>query len=202
MTPPLETTRLFLRPLQLEDAEQTQRLFPQWEVVRYLARVVPWPYPAGGALTYIRDIALPKMARGESWTWTLRRKSSPANLIGHIALMKGGDNNRGFWIAPEHWGQGLMTEAVVAVTDFWFDTLAFPVLRVPKAVPNIGSRRISEKTGMRVVASDDREYVSGRFATEVWEITAEEWRAFRFRGERTPARISIPPGLPRRPHKE
>jgi ribosomal-protein-alanine N-acetyltransferase len=50
---------------------------------------------------------------------------------------------------------------------------------VPKAVENVGSRRISEKTGMRVVEMKESEYVSGRLQTEVWEITAEEWWAWR-----------------------
>jgi len=68
-----------------------------------------------------------------------------------------------------------MTEAVEAVTDYWFPVLGFPVLRVPKAVANSASRRITEKSGMRVVSMEVREYVSGRLLTEVWEITAEEW---------------------------
>jgi RimJ/RimL family protein N-acetyltransferase len=70
-----------------------------------------------------------------------------------------------------------MTEACQAVTDFWFDTLNFPVLRAPKAVANVASRRISEKQGMRLIATEDRDYVSGRFPSEIWEITAQEWRA-------------------------
>lgn len=37
MTPELETPRLLLRPLELADAAETQILFPQWEIVRYLA---------------------------------------------------------------------------------------------------------------------------------------------------------------------
>lgn len=41
---------------------------------------------------------------------------------------------------------------------------------------NESSRRISEKQGMRVVAMKDGDYVSGRLRTEIWEITAEEWR--------------------------
>jgi ribosomal-protein-alanine N-acetyltransferase len=32
-----------------------------------------------------------------------------------------------------------------------------------------------------VVAVKESEYVSGRLPTEVWEITAEEWRAWRQR---------------------
>jgi ribosomal-protein-alanine N-acetyltransferase len=72
-----------------------------------------------------------------------------------------------------------VTEAVAVVTDYWFETLKFPVLRVPKAVPNTASRRISEKEGMRVVAVEERDYVSGRVPTEIWEISAEEGRSRR-----------------------
>ncbi len=70
-----------------------------------------------------------------------------------------------------------MTEACEAVTDFWFNTLHFPILRAPKAIANVASRRISEKQGMRLVATEDRDYVSGHFPAEIQEITAEEWRA-------------------------
>jgi ribosomal-protein-alanine N-acetyltransferase len=177
MTPTLETPRLWLRPLELADAEQAQLLFPQWEVVRYLANQVPWPYPPDGAYTYYRDVALPAAERGDAWHWTLRLKSDPERLIGSIALMKGEEINRGFWLGLPWHGQGLMSEACGVVTDYWFETLGNSLLRVPKAAANIASRRISEQQGMRLVATEEREYVSGRLLTEVWEITSEEWRA-------------------------
>ncbi|MCU1241109.1 MAG: hypothetical protein JWO71_1835 [Candidatus Acidoferrum typicum] len=177
MTPPLETPRLLLCPLELADAEQIQGLFPHWEIVRYLAAQVPWPYPADGAIHFIRDMALPAVERGEAWHWTLRLKSHPSQIIGSIDLRKKENDNRGFWLGLPWQRQGLMTEACEAVTDFWFNTLNFPVLRAPKAIGNAASRRISEKQGMRLVATEDRDYVSGRFPSEIWEITAEEWRA-------------------------
>ncbi|HKW74217.1 MAG TPA: GNAT family N-acetyltransferase [Terriglobales bacterium] len=177
MIPMLETPRLILRPLELADAVQTQLLFPHWEIVRYLAGIVPWPYPPDGALTYYRDVALPAMERGEAWHWTLRLKTQPSQLIGAIGLFKGADDNRGFWIAPPWQKQGLMTEACDAVTDFWFRALQFPILRVAKAAANLGSRRISEKQGLRLAEVGERNYVSGRLPAEVWEITAEEWTA-------------------------
>jgi RimJ/RimL family protein N-acetyltransferase len=179
MTPALETARLVLRPLALVDAEQTQGLFGQWEIVKYLADQVPWPYPADGAYTYYRDHALPAVERGEEWHWTLRLKSATERIIGSISLLKNESNNRGFWLGLPWQGQGLMSEASEVVTDYWFDTLGFPVLRVPKAAVNIASRRISEKNGMRLVAREERQYVSGRLLSEIWEITAEEWRARR-----------------------
>jgi RimJ/RimL family protein N-acetyltransferase len=179
--PELETARLVLRPLELADADQVQKIFPQWEVVRYLAAAVPWPYPPDGALTFYRDVALPAIARGEQWTWTLRLKTNPEQIIGVITLQRNSPEhgNRGFWIGVPWQGQGLMTEAVERVTDYWFNELGESVLRVPKAIENVASRRISVRSGMRVVGTEERDYVGGRFLSEIWEITAEEWRARR-----------------------
>lgn len=187
MPPALETARLLLAPLQLADAAQTQALFPQWEIVKYLANVVPWPYPPDGAHTHYRDVMLPSIERGEMWVWTLRLKNEPERIIGSISLMAKPDDNRGFWLGLPWQGQGLMTEATEVVTDYWFFTLGFAVLRVPKAAVNVASRRISEKNGMRIVGTEEREYVSGRYLTEIWEITAEEWRARRGWQAKVPA---------------
>ena len=178
-TPPLETERLLLQPLSVADAGQIQALFPHWDVVRLLNGIVPWPYPPDGALTYIRDIALPAIARGDEWIWTLRLKPDADQVIGSIGLKRSDEENRGFWLGLPWHGQGLMTEAADAATDFWFDVLKFPVLRVPKAAANAASRKISEKQGMRVIAVAERDYVSGRHPAEIWEITADEWHARR-----------------------
>jgi len=126
-------------------------------VLQYLPASVPWPHPADGALTYVRDFALPAIARGDEWHWTLRLKSNPDAVVGYIALMRSEDHNRGFWLATPWHRQGLMTEAANVVADFWFDVLGFAVLRVPKAIANSGSRKISEHSGMRVIASAERD---------------------------------------------
>ncbi|MGU9815425.1 GNAT family N-acetyltransferase [Pseudomonas sp. Larv2_ips] len=173
--PVLLTPRLILRPLVLADAEAIQRQFAHWDVVRYLNAAVPWPYPADGARCYLEQVALPAMARGEQWHWSIRLKSAPEQLIGTISLMDEPDDNRGFWLGPQWQGQGLMTEASAAVTEYWFEVLKRPVLRVPKAAPNIGSRRISERTGMRLIRSQEGRFVEGTFARDIWEITREEW---------------------------
>ena len=112
-------------------------------------------------------------------TGRIRLKSAPEQIIGAIGLFDNATNNRGFWLGVPWQRQGLMPEAATAVTDFWFNDLGFPVLRVPKAMANRGSRRISEMTGMRIVAVEEKDYVSGRLPTEIWEITAEEWRLHR-----------------------
>ena len=176
MTPTLETDRLLLRPVELADADPIQAIFPHWEIVKYLANKVPWPYPPDGALTFLRDIALPAIERGDQWIWTIRRKEEPGTLIGMISLAKNENENRGFWLDPKWQRHGMMTEGCDAVTDFWFETLKHRVMRVQKAIANEGSRRISEKRGMRIVSTGERDYVSGKLSSEIWEITAEEWR--------------------------
>jgi [ribosomal protein S5]-alanine N-acetyltransferase len=179
MLPPIvpegRTERLLLKPLEIADAPQIQSLFPRWNVVKYLAAKVPWPYPPDGAEQFIRDVALPQMERCEAWHWTIRLLSQPDQIIGAIGLFLSEDENRGFWLAPEHRGQGLMTEACAWANDFWFHALGQRLLRAPKAVANRSSRRLSERMGMRVVSLENRDYVCGRLPSEIWEITAEEW---------------------------
>ncbi|MFJ3429967.1 MULTISPECIES: GNAT family N-acetyltransferase [Pseudomonas] len=173
--PTLQTPRLVLQPLQLSDAPAIQQRFAHWQVVRYLNAVVPWPYPDDGAQRYVRDVALPAMARGEEWHWTIRLLAQPDELIGSISLMDAADNNRGFWLAPQWQGQGLMSEACEVVDAYWFQSLRRACMRVPKAAPNTGSRRISERGGMRLISSEEKDFVSGRFVCDLWEITREQW---------------------------
>lgn len=121
------------------------------------------------------------MAAGTQWSWSLRLKAVPDELIGAITLRRGSSDNRGFWLGLPWHRQGLMTEASDAVTDYWFDALGEPVLRVAKAAANLASRQISERCGMRLVATEMRQFVSGPQPTEIWEINAEEWRRYRAR---------------------
>jgi RimJ/RimL family protein N-acetyltransferase len=179
MQPTLYTERLILRPLTLDDAEASQELFPHWEVVRYLTAEVPWPYPADGARSYLENVALPAMARGEEWHWTIRLKSAPEVMIGNVCLTDTVDDNRGFWLGRQWQGLGLMTEASAAVTDYWFGVLERPVLRAPKAAPNLGSRRISEREGMRLIRTEVGQFVEGTFPREIWEMTREQWLKYK-----------------------
>jgi RimJ/RimL family protein N-acetyltransferase len=179
MQPTLYTERLILRPLTLDDAEASQELFPHWEVVRYLTAEVPWPYPADGARSYLENVALPAMARGEEWHWTIRLKSAPEVMIGNICLTDTVDDNRGFWLGRQWQGLGLMTEASAAVTDYWFGVLERPVLRVPKAAPNLRSRRVSEREGMRLIRTEVGQFVEGTFPREIWEMTREQWLKYK-----------------------
>ena len=176
-TPQLATPRLYLQPLQSEDARQIQRIFPQWEIVRHLAAGFPWPFPDDGASRYVNEVALPASENGTAWFWTLRRKEAPETIVGLICLSDEQDNNRGFWLVPEWQRKGLMTEACNVVTEFWFNTLQREVLRAPKASVNDASRRLSVSAGMRLIQTGKKHYITGVLDAELWEITRQEWNS-------------------------
>lgn len=177
-----ETPRLILRPIRREDAPQIQELFPDSEVVQYLYSFVPWPYPETGANDFL-DIALPQIERGERLIWaiTLREKADDL-LIGTMYMNLVGPHHRSFWLSPRYHRQGLVSEAIVPINDYFFDTLGHPVMRSGNAVPNLGSRRIKEKSGAKLVdVRKDSSFVGGIFDEEIWELTAEDWHANRVR---------------------
>ncbi|MBO9575826.1 MAG: GNAT family N-acetyltransferase [Sphingobium sp.] len=177
--PPLATERLLLRPVTIADAPAMQAVFPQWEIVRFLDSRIPWPYPPDGARNYLRHVVLPFVEKGMWWSWSIRTRAEPNRLVGMIDLFDWTDDNRGFWIDPAAQGHGYASEASEAVTDYWFDVLKRPVMRIPKAIENEASQRISEKQGMRRIDRQEKDYVGGRMMSDVWEITAQEWRARR-----------------------
>lgn len=173
--PNLSTARLSLTVLQMSDAPAIQAKFPHWEIVRFMADVIPWPYPDNGAERYIQDVALPAMQDNREWHWAIRPKADSSELIGVISLADREDDHRGFWLDPAWQNQGLMAEACECVTNFWFHDLQRSVLRTTKAIGNHRSRRVSERMQMRMIATSYRNYVAGRLLSEIWEITREEW---------------------------
>ena len=83
-TPRLETRRLILRPIALSDAPAIQRHFNNWNIIRNLALVVPWPYPDDGAETFVKR-ELGKIAAGEEiYQWVLVLRSGDGEAIGNI----------------------------------------------------------------------------------------------------------------------
>ena len=178
-TPVLETPRLVLRPVCRKDAAVIQRRFPKWEIVRWLDAKIPWPYPADGAATYVSS-CLEEMARGHKSHWAIVPKSGPANLIGIIDLWPDDGvsrSQRGFWLASEFQGKGLMMEAAERVTQYAFHDLDWPHLWLTNAQDNHPSRRIKERQGARLVDLMIGEHVGGRGPRMVWLLTQKNWMA-------------------------
>jgi ribosomal-protein-alanine N-acetyltransferase len=178
--PTLETERLILRELVESDAPAYQKHFANWEVVKTLANVLPWPYPEGGALDYIRNFVVPYQGKAK-WVWAITLKENPTELVGALDLWRNANpSNRGFWLAHHLWGQKLMSEAVVATTEFAFNNLGFEELHLSNATGNPASGRLKEKFGAVKVDVVPYSFMSSEYThSERWILTKEAWRNYR-----------------------
>ena len=172
----LETPRLHLRPVSLEDSPAIQKYFANWNIVKYIGSDVPWPYPEDGAKRYLEEILM-QVDQSDTYLWGLVLKAMGNEVVGVIEYRLGADedDNRGFWLAEPFWGRGLMTEAVVATQDFVFNELNIKRLIVKNAESNEGSRKIKIRCGAEMIDRVSGKYLSGDAWEEVWEIRRENW---------------------------
>lgn len=165
----------------MSDAKSVQKHFANWEIIQFIGMNAPWPYPADGAETYIRENLLPPMEKGEKFAWVITEQNSNDEALGIIEFRKeaGTDGNRGFWLAIEHHGKGYMTEAIDSVNDFLFNKAGIERYEVCNAKGNIGSRRVKEKTGAVFLRYGNVPHHNGVAVSEHWEVTKESWLAAR-----------------------
>jgi len=176
LVPKLETSRLLLRQVDESDFDNYKKYFVDYEVIKHLASQVPWPYPENGVAEFFKNIIYPELGKTR-WNWGIYLKSNPGELIGAIDLLKDGKpEHRGFWLGKKFWGNGYMTEAVIPVMNYAFETLGYEKLILTNALGNIKSRRVKEKTGARFIGLKDQTFVSPEYTqSEIWEVTKPEW---------------------------
>ena len=179
-TPTLETERLVLRPLRLTDAPAAQKLISNWNVVEYLSSV-PWPYPADGSERFYAEVLLPDVEAGRAHAWAITLRSNDDAFIGsidfYLELSNEREQNRGFWLGEQFWGNGYMTEAIAAVNGFVFGELGIESFRTSNATANIASSQLKASGVGRLIEVVEEDLVSGRQPAEVWEITKQDWLA-------------------------
>lgn len=176
----IDTPRLRIRPVRMSDAPAIQTHISQWDVAKYLTHRIPWPYPADGAVTFLRNVALPGWKRKQLYTFAITSRNR-RDFIGVISITTDETcrDQRGFWFAKEHWGKGYATEAAEAVTDWAFLELGLPRIVTSNALVNAASHQIKAHGPWELVGVKDDNYVSGTHPTAIWSVTREAWLAWR-----------------------
>ena len=183
-TPTLETERLILRPISLDDAPAVQKYFNNWKIIQNLSLGVPWPYPDDGAETFIKNVALKKMNEQTGIVWALKLKAAPEETVGMIDFSfedNAEQGNRGFWLAEHLQGQGLMSEAITATQDFLFFEHGMEKFIVTNVKTNEASRKVKQKTGAKFIGMQKLMHHNGIDDSELWEVTSENWTKIRGR---------------------
>jgi ribosomal-protein-alanine N-acetyltransferase len=84
-----------------------------------------------------------------AFTWGIALKETE-KIIGYIQLddfVKGTMAEVAFWLSPDHWNKGFMTEAVQAVTNFGFEFVGFHRIQAKVMVENEASIKVLKKAG-------------------------------------------------------
>ena len=140
----LKTERLVLRPFELPDVDDVFAYArdPMWG--RYLP--VPSPYEYKHAVEYVARSVL------TSWSTTpVFAMCLDGKVIGAINVRihaHNGTANVAYSISREHWGKGLVAEAVSEVMTWVFEAFDLPKITASADVANVQSWRVMEKLGM------------------------------------------------------
>lgn len=142
------TERLEIRPQTLADA---QALFESLASDERVTKYMDWKPvqqfdPIGSAERYAK--LADDMASGKRIGWVVR-KLDESKICGKVELrIHGQDGDMGYILAPSHWGQGIMPEAVAAVLRF-ARRLGLRRITGTCDPDNRASIRVFEKCGFR-----------------------------------------------------
>lgn len=108
--------------------------------------------------------------------------SSAGEIIGGIGLRPRGEETAvfelGYCLRPDHWGDGLASEAVAAMTDFGFECLGARQLVAEVFLANRASARVLEKPGFRPGRIFERHVAcrNERHEARLFRLAREDWR--------------------------
>jgi len=165
--PVLESERIRLRPLRMDDAAEVFTMFSDARVTRYWS-FQAWTEPAQAEAWLAERIGWgPPSVYG----WAMADRASDA-FIGTTALFSlSGPLHRaelGYSLMPARQGEGLATEAVRRALDFGFDVLGLERIEADVDPRNLASCRLAERLGFqREGLLRNRWRVGGEFADSI-----------------------------------
>jgi [ribosomal protein S5]-alanine N-acetyltransferase len=147
--PILETPRLILRALRMEDAADMY----EYAVDHEIAVNGLWEpfHTFQDSIDDLRE-TLERYAEGPCYDWAVEHKAD-AKMIGRIGLhgyhQKDERADLGYAYNRRYWGQGYGTEAAMRVLEFGFCELNLHRVSASVLPDNVGSVRLLQKIGMR-----------------------------------------------------
>ncbi len=150
--PILDTPRLRLRPLGPDDAAVLYRWQQSPDFMRYLSRDPDASLSASLARVELISAAI-REETGITWGLTLRTTGA---LVGTAGLWRWVKPHRyaeiGYQLAPEAWGQGLMTEALPPILQLGFERMQLHRIEANTDPNNHASTRVLGKLGFQLEA--------------------------------------------------
>jgi RimJ/RimL family protein N-acetyltransferase len=148
----IETERLLLRPLAIEDAAALAPLFAgDWEAISQTGRM-PWPPTEAALRQWISGYVAPA---SHSFLMALRRDRATIGGIGFGGA--GRTAELGYALGRRFWGRGYATEGVRAMLAH-AAAVGYRTLEAFSFVENPASVRVLEKAGFAELGVFERDY--------------------------------------------
>jgi RimJ/RimL family protein N-acetyltransferase len=143
----LISDRLILRTAVPEDARVICRELGKWDTARMLA-TAPYPFPNLRDDEWWANIQTRAFPKQGLWRMLALKGDASRTAIGNVGLCpRDGSWQLGYWLAEDHWGKGLMSEAVLKAAEHVKVTWAPQEIISGAFTDNPGSRRVLEKAG-------------------------------------------------------
>lgn len=174
-TPIIESQRILLRPLSVEDAET---VFRNWTSDEEIAKYMRWDLHEKVEETkeWLK-MEEENILREDNYTWGFVLKETN-ELIGSGGIFFNethGYFELGYNIMKKYWGNGIVTEASKEILKFGEKELNIKKFFCAHAIENIGSKRVIEKLGFKYLKNGEYESFSGKkkyitrdYILEVW----------------------------------
>jgi RimJ/RimL family protein N-acetyltransferase len=145
----IRTDRLLLRPWRPADAAAVTAACDDEQIARWTTLPVPYTESDGRAWT---ETVAPALWESGTATPFAVCEAGTGRLLAACGLhgIKDRAAEIGYWCAAEARGAGVMTEAVLAVSRWGFDSLGLERIAWIAAVGNWASRRVAERCGYAV----------------------------------------------------
>jgi RimJ/RimL family protein N-acetyltransferase len=147
--PRLETQRLILREITVNDALRITTLLNNHKISRYLSRV-PYPYTVDDANEWI-GLIREKYKDEKQINFAIVEKNSQT-YMGSIGFNTNKEHNRasiGYWLGEEYWGRGFVTEAGKELLKYGFEVLDLHRIYCSHFDANPASGKVMQKIGLK-----------------------------------------------------
>jgi ribosomal-protein-alanine N-acetyltransferase len=148
--PTLESQRLLLRALTVEDADSVFAYAGNPAVTRFTL----WDMHKSrdDSLEFVRDYALSRYLEKQPDPYAICFKNEPQRVIGTIGCFWNNRLNRtmelGYALGEPHWGQGITVDAGRALLTYVFATCDVERIQARCMAENSASIRVMQKLGM------------------------------------------------------
>lgn len=170
-TPILETERLILRPMRIEDA---QEVFDNWASDPEVAKYMVWSTHKDVSVTKAWMEELQEELDSDSYEWGFQRKDN-GKLIGSGGIYYKKEKDAwtlGYNIMKDCWHQGYTTEAARAIIEFGIEVLGAKKFIAYHAKDNPNSGKVMEKVGFHYVEDGSYDSFDGtkHFESKCYEL--------------------------------